>query len=142
MNHTHYQELTSQFIDRELGHEDERELFAHLGRCDRCRGFLKTALILQEDLHRTKEEASKFLTPMTVYSLDPSAKSGRPAILAFRSLWRANIPVPLAFGLIAVLIVIGVLLARPAEIPQSIQTQAVPQSKAVMSMPTIVVSLN
>ncbi len=54
MNHTHYQQLTSQFIDRELEAGRERELFVHLGECPECREFLKASLTLQRDVFATK----------------------------------------------------------------------------------------
>lgn len=57
MNHPHYQELTSQFIDRELGPEGEAELFGHLGTCAECREFLKESVRLQADLAMGKFKA-------------------------------------------------------------------------------------
>ena len=54
MNHIHYQELTSQFVDREIRPEDEQELFAHLGSCIECREFLKASCRLQIDMAATK----------------------------------------------------------------------------------------
>jgi hypothetical protein len=83
MNHTHYQELTSQFIDRELGADDERELFAHLGTCDECRRFLKSALVLQADILETK--------PVQTLSEQPT-KAGN----TFRIVWSKRVPMSVA----------------------------------------------
>lgn len=83
MDHTHYQQLTSEFIDRELGSENEQELFAHLGTCDECRAFLKAALMLQGDILGTKP----------VHTVSP-----QPARTAhvLRAVWSKRIPMPVA----------------------------------------------
>ena len=83
MNHAHYQELTSQFIDRELGPENERELFAHLGVCDECREFMKAALVLQGDILGTK--------PAHTVSLRPARK-----VHALRMVWSKRVPMSVA----------------------------------------------
>ena len=83
MNHTHYQELTSQFIDRELGADDERELFAHLGTCDECRRFLKSALVLQGDILGTK--------PVQSLSKQPAK-----AAHTLRVVWSKRVPMSVA----------------------------------------------
>jgi predicted anti-sigma-YlaC factor YlaD len=106
MTHTHYQELTSQFIDRELGADDERGLFAHLGTCDECRGFLKSALLLQGDILGTKPAQSV-----------PTG-SVRPAH-ALRAVWRKRVPMSVA-AMLAVLalastLAMSALWMRPKE---------------------------
>lgn len=58
MTHDHYQQLTSQFIDDELGPEAEQELFAHLSSCSECREFLKASWRLQVDIAATKPKES------------------------------------------------------------------------------------
>jgi len=106
MNHTHYQELTSQFIDRELGADDERDLFAHLGTCDECRGFLKSALVIQGDILGTK--------PVRSFSPRPAK-----AAHTLRIVWSKRVPMPVA-AMLAVLalastVAFSTLWMRPKE---------------------------
>jgi hypothetical protein len=54
MSHVQFEELVSLFIDREIGVEQEQELFAHLASCEECRGFLKASMMLQGDIKSTK----------------------------------------------------------------------------------------
>ncbi len=89
MNHTHYQELTSQFIDRQLSPEDEAELFDHFGTCEECRGFLKAALVLQGDILGTK--------PMRAVSPRPARTTH-----ILRALWSKRVPMSVA-AMLAVL---------------------------------------
>jgi predicted anti-sigma-YlaC factor YlaD len=106
MNHTHYQELTSQFIDHELGPEDEKDLFVHLGTCDECRRFLKAALMLQGDILGTKP----------VHTVSP-----HPARTAhvLRAVWSKRIPMPVAAMLaviaLASTVAFSTLWMRPKE---------------------------
>ncbi len=106
MNHTHYQELASQFIDRELGSENEREFFTHLGTCDECRGFLKAALVLQGDIIGTR--------PVHTVSSRPA----RPAS-ALRTVWEKRVPMSVAAVLaviaLASTVAFGTLWMRPKE---------------------------
>lgn len=106
MNHPHYQELTSQFIDHELGADDERDLFAHLGTCDECRRFLKSALVLQGDILGTK--------PVQTLSRQP-AKAAR----TLRIIWGKRVPMSVAamLAVIALASTIGfsTLWMRPKE---------------------------
>ena len=106
MNHTHYQELTSQFIDRELGPEDERDLFAHLGECDECRGFMKAALVLQGDILGTK--------PVHTGSQQPTRTAH-----VLRAVWSKRIPMPVAAMLaviaLASTVAFSTLWMRPKE---------------------------
>jgi predicted anti-sigma-YlaC factor YlaD len=57
MNHEHYQQLVSEFIDREIRAADEEELFAHLNSCGECREFLKAACRMQADMAATKPQS-------------------------------------------------------------------------------------
>jgi len=50
MNCEQYQENISQFIDCELGTNDETNLFRHLSACNECRAFLKETLSLRSEL--------------------------------------------------------------------------------------------
>jgi hypothetical protein len=106
MNHTHYQQLISEFIDRELGPEDERGLFAHLGGCDECRGFLKAALVLQGDILGTK--------PVHTVSLRPARTAH-----VLRAVWSKRIPMPVAAMLaviaLASTVAFSTLWMRPKE---------------------------
>jgi predicted anti-sigma-YlaC factor YlaD len=106
MNHTYYQQLTSEFIDRELGPEDERELFAHLGTCDECRRFLKAALMLQGDILGTKP-AHTVSPPSTVTAH------------ALRNMWRKRVPMSVAAMLaviaLASTVALSTLWMRPKE---------------------------
>jgi predicted anti-sigma-YlaC factor YlaD len=106
MNHLHYQELTSQFIDRELGPEDERDLFAHLGECEECRGFLKAALVLQGDILGTKP----------IRTVLP--QQARSAYL-LHAVWSKRIPMPVAAILaiiaLASTVAFSTLWMRPKE---------------------------
>jgi predicted anti-sigma-YlaC factor YlaD len=106
MNHIRYQELTSQFIDRELELEDERELFAHLGTCDECRGFLKAALTLQGDLLGSK--------PVQLVLTRPAR-----ATQMLRTVWSKRVPMSVA-AILAVIalastVAFSTLWMRPKE---------------------------
>ncbi len=140
MNHTHYQQLTSQFIDHELGPEDERELFAHLGQCDECRGFFRKELALDAGILATKSSLPRL-------SIAPNAPHVAPRFVVdlrnsnlLKKLWRATIPAPVAFGMGVVLVAIGLLFAVPRQSPIESQIQSSSEARAVMSMPTIVIS--
>jgi predicted anti-sigma-YlaC factor YlaD len=50
MNCEQYQEQVSQFMDGELPPITENELFAHLGTCEICRGFLKNVISLRNTI--------------------------------------------------------------------------------------------
>ena len=50
MDHIHYQEEISQFIDNELPENESPELFAHLSTCPECRGFFNESLQLKSRL--------------------------------------------------------------------------------------------
>ena len=50
MNCEQYQEQVSQFMDGELPPITENELFAHLGTCEICRGFLKNVISLRNTM--------------------------------------------------------------------------------------------
>ncbi len=106
MDHTHYQELTSQFIDRELGAEDDRKLFAHLSTCDECRGFLKEALLLQGDILGTK--------PSQTLSTRPA-----DTVHVLRTAWSRRVPMSVAAVLaviaLASTVAFGTLWMRPKE---------------------------
>jgi len=106
MNHTHYQQLASQFIDRELAPEAEQELFAHLGVCDECRGFLKAALMLQGDILGTKP----------VHTTSPQVARTAHVL---RTLWSRRIPMPVAAMLaviaLASTVAFSTLWMRPKE---------------------------
>ena len=106
MNHTCYQELTSQFIDRELGLEGEQELFAHLGECDECRSFLKSALTLQGDILETK--------PALTVSPRPARKAR-----SLRMVWSKRVPMSVAAMLaviaLASTVAFSTLWMRPKE---------------------------
>jgi hypothetical protein len=58
MNHEHYQQRISEFIDREIRAEDEEELFSHLNSCGGCREFLKASCRLRVDIALTKAKES------------------------------------------------------------------------------------
>jgi predicted anti-sigma-YlaC factor YlaD len=59
MNHERYQQLVSEFIDREIHAEDEQELFNHLNSCSECREFLKASCRLQVEMAVTKPRSSE-----------------------------------------------------------------------------------
>ena len=140
MNHTHYQQLTSQFIDRELAHEAEQELFAHLGVCDECRGFLRNALIMQVDILATKRKDWTQREGQVARAAISASVARRTKVGLFERLWHTNVPAPVAFGVVMILLVVGIFIAGPREGAKPIQSQTVPQARAVMSMPTIVVT--
>jgi hypothetical protein len=56
MSHEHYQQLVSEFIDREICAADEQELFGHLNSCADCREFLKASSRLQVEMAVTKPQ--------------------------------------------------------------------------------------
>jgi predicted anti-sigma-YlaC factor YlaD len=106
MNHTDYQQLTSQFIDRELGSNDEQELFAHLATCDECRGFLKAALMLQRDI----------LGKKPVHTASPLAAR---SVHNLRTVWKRRVPMSIAAMLaviaLASTVALSTLWMRPKE---------------------------
>ena len=72
-----YQLQISQYVDNELGDRDAGVLFAHLGSCATCRGFLQSVLQLrsaiQDDILKESEsweyppeQASVFTTTFTL----------------------------------------------------------------------------
>jgi predicted anti-sigma-YlaC factor YlaD len=106
MNHEHYQQLVSEFIDREISGGDEQELFAHLNSCGECREFLKATLSLQGQIRETKP----------AYNVSP--RSGRTGTV-LRTLWTKRVPMSVAAVLavvaLASTVTLSTLWMRPKE---------------------------
>lgn len=83
MNHEHYQQLVSEFIDREINAGDEQVLFTHLNSCGECREFLKAALTLQGQILETK--------PAHIVS----PQLGRTGTI-LRTIWTKRVPMSVA----------------------------------------------
>lgn len=66
MDHIHYQEQASQFIDTELRDQDAPSLFSHLSVCAECREFLKESLHLRSRMTHSVGPTS----PQSLHSPD------------------------------------------------------------------------
>lgn len=89
MRHEEFQELVSQFVDRQLDAEREQELFGHLSGCEDCRTFLKASMMLQSDILDTKPSGAPSMA--TIKALD-SLPKGR----VLQGIWRKRVPFPIA----------------------------------------------
>lgn len=114
MNHDDYQQLTSQFIDHELGPGAEQELFVHLSSCGECRDFLKASWRLQVDIAATKPKES--FAPAK--SLRPYIADREPAHQMYRSS-RSRSPIS-TFVLIAmVTLIVAMLFSANVKVERS-----------------------
>ncbi|MBM3298355.1 MAG: zf-HC2 domain-containing protein [Deltaproteobacteria bacterium] len=103
MNHEHYEQLVSQFIDRELDARSENELFLHLSTCDNCRHLLRASWQLQADILRGKPKRE-------VEAARPSPVIPRGRVYP---LWvtRISIPLPAAASIVFLLVVASLLFS-------------------------------
>jgi anti-sigma factor RsiW len=104
MNHEHYEQLVSQFMDRELDSRSENELFLHLSTCDNCRRLLRASWQLQTDILQGKPKRQ-------IEATRPSAVR-LPAQVYPLWVTRISIPLPAAASIVFLLI-IGSLLFSP-----------------------------
>ncbi|MEK6756840.1 MAG: zf-HC2 domain-containing protein [Bacteroidota bacterium] len=104
MNHEHYQQLASQFIDHELDAPSERELFLHLSSCAECRDFLRASWELQTEILGGKPKRD----------VEVERRVSREPKGRVYPLWvtRISIPLPAAASIVFLLIV-GSLLFSP-----------------------------
>lgn len=89
MRHEQFQELVSQFVDRELDAEGEQELFGHLRGCEDCRTFLKASMMLQRDILDSKPSGAPSMA--TIKALE-SLPKGR----VLHGIWQKRVPFPIA----------------------------------------------
>jgi hypothetical protein len=123
MNHEHYEQLVSQFMDKELDSRSEQELFLHLSTCEACRDFLRASWQLQADILQGKPRRE----------IETESSPAVPARARVYPLWitRISIPLPAAASIIFLLI-IGSLLFSPmilqGEVPR-------PETKLGQTLP-------
>ncbi len=86
MNCEEIQERISQHIDGELQPDQESELFQHLGACDHCREFLRSALHLRSELATASAQPVPQHVDEQVYSRMRSHQSAEKSIPLARSL--------------------------------------------------------
>ncbi|MCU0411514.1 MAG: zf-HC2 domain-containing protein [Bacteroidetes bacterium] len=107
-------ELLSALFDSELGHDDQSELFAHLGHCPACRDAFGELLALRSTFCSTEQltaPASLERRVMTQLRRQESA-----SILVTLRQWlmaRFTVPAPVAVAAV-LLLILGTLLLRPA----------------------------
>ena len=129
MKHEQFQELVSQFVDRELDAESERGLFSHLSGCEDCRAFLKASMILQSDILDTKPSGAPSVA--TIKALDPSqarATVSSSTRRVLEGIWRKRVPFPMAATFAVLALVSSVALTsywmrskeKPAETTQEV----------------------
>lgn len=114
MNHEHYQERISLYVDNALNDLESAKLFAHLGRCHDCRDFMKLTSRVQARI------AEEVLAEVPL-SLDRRvlASVATRSVRAERAAWyapvwftRISIPLPAAASILF-LIIVGSLLFSP-----------------------------
>lgn len=116
MNHEHYQQLVSEFIDGEIRAEDEQELFSHLNSCSECREFLKASCRLQVEMAVTKaKEAFPLGNSLRSYVAD--REPAHPMSRSSRS--RSPISTFVLFAMVTLIVAMlfsaHVKVERPAE---------------------------
>jgi predicted anti-sigma-YlaC factor YlaD len=114
MNHEHYQQLVSEFIDREIQAGDEQDLFTHLNSCSECREFLKASCRLQVEMAGTK--AKEPSSP--VKSLRPYVADREPAPQMYRSP-RSRSPISTFVLLAMVTLIVAVLFSANVKVERS-----------------------
>jgi hypothetical protein len=138
MNHEHYQQLASQFIDHELGPESEQELFLHLGACTECRSFLKASWQLQADIFATKPEGAPQFGMSRGKRLQRIFQS-RPQreLNLLASIWRKKIPMPVAAALVVLVLASSIALSGLWIRPQERVAETKPEVVYVPRLPAI-----
>jgi len=138
MNHEHYQELASQFIDHELGPESEQELFLHLGSCTECRNFLRASWQLQVDIFATKpKETSQFSAARAKERQSISQGRPRHELDVLASIWRKKIPMPIAAALVVLVLASSIALSGLWIRPQERVAETKPEVVYVPRLPAI-----
>ena len=126
MSHEHFQELVSEFVDRELSAEAEKVLFVHLAECDECREFLRESVRLNAELIATKVRT--LIAQQAAHR--PTQAANRPAVVGTRPQSRyARIR---AFAFLTIVIVVtsvfwSMTLQRQTEEQWSMQREALPR---------------
>lgn len=112
MNHEQYQQLASQFIDRELQSDAEQQLFLHLGTCTECREFLKASWKLQTDIYATMPKDAPQLEAVKAKELrQTSLPLPRRAANLVAQTWRKRIQMPVAATLALLTLAGGIVLS-------------------------------
>jgi hypothetical protein len=109
MNHEHYQQLASEFIDREIRAGDEQDLFSHLNSCGECREFLKATCKLQVEMAVTK---------LQIHGRGSYAADRQPARHEFRQSKRRS-PVSTVILLAMVTLIVGMLFSTNVTVQRS-----------------------
>lgn len=110
-----YEEQISALIDHELKDEETEVLFAHLSTCRSCRRSLQSVLDLRSNLGEQappmapKELDEKVLTRMVAAQ---RAKTDRKAIPGFLWQGRISAPLPIAAGVVLLLMIGSFLLSN------------------------------
>ena len=134
-----YELAISCYVDGERAAFDNTELFRHLGNCENCRTFLESSIRIR--FETAKEERYELierdaLTP-------PEAVLSQSTLLyRFVELIRSRVavPIPVAAAVLTLLVIAGAFLLRPQPTPETQQMENSMQARAVMTMPTIVIS--
>jgi predicted anti-sigma-YlaC factor YlaD len=119
MNHEHYQQLVSEFIDREIRAEDEQELFAHLNSCSECREFLKASCRLQVEMALTKAKQ----TFQAMKTLPPYIADREAAHRAYRSS-RSRSPISTFVLLAVVTLIVAMLFSANVKVERSAESES------------------
>ncbi|MGH2568969.1 MAG: anti-sigma factor family protein [Bacteroidota bacterium] len=125
MTHDEYQEQISRLIDGELGEHEQPLLFAHLGTCSECRGFLNATLALRSSMASAGEIPIPHeldLRMREAVSLPSPVFPLQRAPAAFRLALAASIAFILLMG--------GLLFG-----PQMLRTQPVDAQSGIVSNP-------
>ncbi len=107
-------ELLSALFDSELGHDDQSELFAHLGQCPACRGTFGELLALRSTFCSTERIAAPVSFERRVMTQLRRQESA--SILVTLRQWlmtRFTVPAPVAVAAV-LLLILGTLLLRPS----------------------------
>jgi anti-sigma factor RsiW len=112
MTCTEIQELISAYTDEILPPEHEGAMFAHLASCPDCQAFLRSTLRVRSQLRALPVA----MPPEAVDRAITARFSGDAALRPRRlSVWSVQVSVPMPAAVaMAVLLIVGTLLATPA----------------------------
>ena len=134
-----YELAISCYVDDVLAAPDKAKLFRHLGDCENCRAFLESSIRIR--VETAKEERHELITRDAATSRE--AVPARITLLhRFAELIRSRIavPIPVAAAVLTLLLGAGAIIFRPQQTKETKHFETSTQVRAVMTMPTIVIS--
>ncbi|MDE3058516.1 MAG: zf-HC2 domain-containing protein [Bacteroidota bacterium] len=141
MTHEHFQEQISSFVDHELPHNAEPELFSHLSSCEACREYFASVLKLRSSFVKDVMSDSlrgKGLKEANIHPAIHLSAVNKPAV---RSFVKRKLSLPLAAVLAAFVLTVAASIGVSSKFfrTEKIVEREVPHTVYVMQLPEVVV---